>query len=288
MIKVNFKFSNDKSGHLDILTVNLFDTPLAKSWAYAVALNNKERNFYIKFYDRKNKDNEIHKQELYNKILNCIEQLADSPYPYNNEILPKSVAEVDQPMLNRLHRHFTNTNLQICSDTFTDFEIQRTLNPPLQELNNQIHFLETYMPRMLIPGKELCLLPTGTNNTGYDIRSLRSYHSFDHVDLIMDPYILGKTLLQSFFNQDIPMTWDTSGHVRTSGGAIMVIDNHRQQVYNSPEFKDWLESYNLSKEQVFADMPLGNFENGHKDRLLELIKLPNFIESTCETKIIFD
>ena len=55
MIKVNFKFSNDKSGHLDILTVNLFDTPLAKSWAYAVALNNKERNFYIKFYDRNKK-----------------------------------------------------------------------------------------------------------------------------------------------------------------------------------------------------------------------------------------
>ena len=89
----------------------------------------------------------------------------------------------------------------------------------------------------------------------------------EHADVILDTYILGKTLIESFLNQDNPVNWDTSGHVRTNGGCCFLMTDARNRIYKSQEFKNWLQEHNASMNNIYADFPLGNFAPGHKKKL---------------------
>jgi hypothetical protein len=158
---------------------------------------------------------------------------------------------------------------------YSDFENLYELNGILNKLNEEIHTLENFIPteNKLIYNKirtpEIWTINHG-DELGYDILPFRHYHSYEPADLILDSYILGKTLLESFRCNDNPTCWDTCGHVRTNGGACMLLGNGRQELYNSDAFNKWLADYGITKEQSMADFPLGNFVSGHKNKLISL------------------
>jgi hypothetical protein len=268
-MKAHFKFFDKNNNFIDIITVNLFDNPGVKAWAYAVMLNNKERNIGFKFPFGTYSDPEK-KQLLYTDIKQNVASLAEIGLVFNKTI-PESSELIDQLTLNLLHRFFTECCLTIWNDQYTDIELQTRANSLLQKLNTDIHDLEDLCPNGHKEQWSQNLLEIWILNSsqeiGYDIKPFRKYHSTDHADVILDTYILGKTLIESFLTQDNPNHWDTSGHVRTNGGCCFMLSDTRSQIYKSLEFNNWLKQHGVSHDRVYADFPLGNFETGHKEKL---------------------
>jgi hypothetical protein len=165
------------------------------------------------------------------------------------------------------------------------------LNPVLQTLNATIHSIEGYyhtpQRKQWYNQDRSIIFRAGQNENSFDIRPFSSEHSFEPADLILDAHILGKTLIESYLCDDDPTEWDTSGHVRTSGGATALLTNTRQQVYQSFEFQQWIDRYQVNRFQLAADFPLGNFINGDLSRLATLSEDANFVNFSCEIDIKF-
>lgn len=287
MIQAIFKFSNSEQT-IDTFTVDLIDNPGVRAWAYAVLLNDKQRNFFIKpITALKSFYNSNFVNEQYQKIINCINQLDPTQFKFIDPI--PAVEQIDQTFLNRIHRHFTQCCLDIWAYDFHDLNLTNYLNPILQELNTTIHNLEGYYEtpqkkRWNNQGREISIR-AGSDQLSFDISPFRYCHSYNPADVILDAHILGKTLIEGFMCNDNPDNWDTSGHVRTSGGANIMLTDCRQQIYNSPEFEKWLSNYRVDSSKVFADFPLGNFVPGDKERLINLSLDPQFKKLVCEIGI---
>lgn len=286
-MQAHFKFLNTNGEIVDTVSVGLFDTPASLAWQYAVLLNNKNRNVavYRNIGGRTNTLNQDQVDSVFEKICNYITQLADTEFAYTGAV-PATALDIDQQFLNQLHRHFTNTCLEIWNYKFTDFALQIKLNEILQQINILIHSIENYFPtpqKQQWQGQitEVHMYSNG-DSTSYDISPFRECHSYEQADLVLDSHILGKTLIESFMCNDNPKTWDTSGHVRTSGGCVFLLTDHRQQIYNSNEFAQWLADHQTNKESQFADLPLGNLIPGHRGRLNTLLTDTMFNSYKCE------
>ena len=290
-MQADFKFLNTNGEIVDTVSVELLDTPASLAWQYAVHLNNKNRKISSRstIGGYSNIINQAHVDSTFEKICACIDQLADTEFPYTGS-LPETALDIDQQFLNQLHRYFTDSCLEIWNYKFSDFALQITLNEIFQQLNILIHAIENYFPTPQKQqwqgcGKEIHLHSNG-DSTSYDIAPFRGCHSYERADLVLDSHILGKTLIESFMCNDNPAHWDTSGHVRTSGGCVFLLTDHRQQIYNSNEFIEWLSSHQTSKQKQFADLPLGNLIAGHRDRLDTLLTDNMFNKYTCEIALL--
>jgi integrase len=115
---------------------------------------------------------------------------------------------VTQDFMNGLHRHFTNSSAKLWNHQYTNFDQQNNLNTILQELNHSIHTLEFFIPtkhklKYYQNHNEEILIINNGRELGYDMFPFRQYHSYEPADLILDPYILGKTLLETLTKGDI-------------------------------------------------------------------------------------
>ena len=287
MTQAIFKFS-DSTQTIDTFTVDLIDNPGVRAWAYAVLLNKKQRNISLRSISYlQSNHNSSFVTEQYQKMVDYVSQLAPTQFKFN-ERMP-SVDQIDQQFLNRLHRHFTQCCLDMWCYDFYDLTLQAHLNPILQELNNTIHQIEGYYETSQKKhwdrqGKELTIRADG-DQISFDITPFRYCHSYDPADVILDAHILGKTLIESFMCNDNPDNWDTSGHARTSGGATIMLTDCRQQIYNSPEFNQWLSDHGVDRSKVLADFPIGNFVQGDKDRLIKRALDLQFKNLLCEIGI---
>ena len=289
-MQAHFKFLNTNGEIVDTVSVGLFDTPACQAWQYAVFLNNKNRKIsaHSSIGGYTSIANQARINSVFEKICDYINQLANTKFAYNGS-MPATALDIDQPFLNELHRHFANTCLEIWNYKFTDLKLQKNLNEILQQLNTSIHSIENYFPtsqrqQWQGQGKEIHLYSNG-DSPSYDISPFRDGHSYDRADLVLDAHILGKTLIASFMCNDNPATWDTYGHVRTSGGCVFLLTDHRQQIYNSNQFIKWLSDHQTSKEKQFADLPLGNLISGHRDRLNTLLNDTMFNTYKCEINL---
>jgi hypothetical protein len=287
MSRAHFTFrTTDTDKIIDVLTVDLFDTPGSRAWQYAVLLTDKTRTakalngpvVYCKPGDIDYSTDEI--ATCYQQLLECVDQLKATPYPLE-ETVP-ALADIDQHFLNRLHRHFTTTCRSIWSRyTGMTKDHLMLINDVLHRINAIVHALEKYYPTTQKlewnrVGKELEIRPV-VHNGGFDIAEYGESHSFEPADMILDAYILGKTLLESYFTDDDPRQWDTMGHTQTNGGCNLVLTDHRQQMYNSDNFQNWLKiQAGLPGRQVFGDFRLGNFISGHRERAYDLFKYLTF------------
>jgi hypothetical protein len=272
MSRAVYTFTNKEDNQLvDVVEFDLLDNPGCRAWQYAVLLNNKSRTI-----SKKNAvvfttviPSDINDQ--YAHLKSIIDQLSTTEFK-TDLCIPESFDLVTQDFMNALHRHFTNSCAELWDPRYTNFDQQDSLNKMLQELNIDIHKLERFVPTKYKlkyyqnNNDEIWILNDG-RELGYDIFPFRQYHSYEPADLILDPYILGKNLLESFVCDDDPTSWDTHGHMRTNGGACIFLSTHRQEIYESKEFTEWLASRGLTKYQKPADFPLGNFVPGHKVKI---------------------
>jgi hypothetical protein len=278
MSRSRYNFFDQQTNELaEVIEFDLIDNPGCRAWQYAVLLNDKARTLgkccpftYVR--PPANID------EIYNRLKNTINQLEATDFPIEFDI-PESFDQADSDLMNRLHRHFTNSCYALWDYRYAkSVTQQQIIDAILHELNELVHELEIYMAtphRMQLVqqwSQEEVYVQCDGRELGYDIFPFRQYHSFDQADLILDGYILGKTLLQSYVCYDDPASWDTAGHMKTNGGAAITVDDVRQQIYNSSDFNKWLRDYGVEKHQRFADFPLGHFVPGHRYKIESLKK----------------
>jgi hypothetical protein len=178
------------------------------------------------------------------------------------------IGTVDHCSLNHVHRFFTH-NQQRCNtrEFSVDFAYHSAMLM-LDELNLHVHELERYIARGPddIPVDQIEEIklyhPTNYNSdTWCSLADYQQYHSDQHYDVILSSEVLGKTLLQSYLDQDDPTDWDTSGHYASAGGLQITYLPTRQQIYQSNSFKQWLEQHSANPADLRYDFPIGNIQN---------------------------
>jgi hypothetical protein len=278
MSRAVYKFYDQQTSELsEVIEFDLVDNPGCKAWQFAVLLNSKSR-YLKKSSPVRYTPPPANIDEIYNNLKVIISQVNTTEFPVEFDV-PLSFQQVDQDFMNRLHRHFTNSCYTLWDHRYANIgPHQEAVSLVLHELNESIHYLENHLqtPYKIqlaknYPQEEVHVRCNG-EEIGYDIFPFRCYHSYDQADLILDGYILGKTLLESFLCDDNPINWDTAGHMKTNGGAIITVDDVRQQIYNSLEFNNWLQKHNVEKHCRHADFPLGYFVSGHRSKFESLKK----------------
>lgn len=194
------------------------------------------------------------------------------PLPVN------AVDQITQHHLNVWHRWFTentqgsNNNPEIATEVYW-----------LHELNQIVHELETGIcswtrTELQQTGQELNLLPDldahGFGVGSVDLTPHRQYHSWEHADLILDQAVEGKTTMQSFIDNDNPKHWDTTGHHMSWGGCKIVCGTYRQEIYQGPVFREWMDRNAVTQQDLWGDYPLGNIVSRDEAQLNRIFQTP--------------
>lgn len=250
------------------IVVDLVDNPGVKIWAKKCSEIDEQRQIIPqpvpggKPMDRDEWD------RLYQEVKLVHDNLIQSRTPM--PLWVENPEEITQHHLNVWHRWFTDNTAIIDQDN-SSWDLTKE-HFWLHELNQIVHAIEQYFnewPKDQFDGrfaKEINLFvivdALGRPVAGSaDIYEYRQYHTFDHCDLILDQAVHGKTLMQSFIDNDDPNHWDTSGHHVTHGGAKLVINSNRSKIYQSPAFLEWANRNRLDTSKVFADYPLGQIRD---------------------------
>lgn len=275
MSQAIFTFTDRQSNQsIDTVVFDLLDNAGCRAWQYAVMLNANSRIVFpsspIIFQPIRPPD----VNDSYKKLKCAIEELASSDFAFTQAV-PESFETVDQDFLNRLHRHFTSSVATMWYPKYAG-PVDYAIDKVLHDINHLVHTLDEYVPNPTKLKYNRCsntiLALSHGQELSYDIFPFRKYHSYESADLILDSHILGKSLIESFACEDDPTSWDTAGHMRTNGGAIIQLDSFRQELYNSADFLDWLKKHGVEKNQKLADFPLGYFAPGQRSKLESLVK----------------
>jgi hypothetical protein len=224
------------------------------------------------------------------QCLTTLSSLSKLGYIYSGPI-PTSPDKVNAACLNQLHRYFTHNqkelNLSISKlrqknqDPDQLVSLLQQVEVLLQDLNSCVHNMETYCQRaptgiVVDTLEEIKLYHPTDHGTSlwFDLEPYKQYHTQEYCDVILSSEILGKTVLQSYIDQDDPMDWDTSGHYTSAGGVQIVLDDSRQKIYQSADFKQWLSKHNATN--LYYDFPIG--------RVLDRSKLERIRQKLDQTR----
>ena len=207
-----------------------------------------------------------------------IDQLAQHGIIYSGP----DIGTVDHNTLNHVHRFFTHNQKRCNVKRFgNDFDYDSVMSM-LDSINTCVHDLELFLPRgpVDIPVTQIEEIklyhPTQYGTMDWvDLTDYRQYHSDQHYDVILSSEVLGKTLLQSYLDQDDPTDWDTSGHYVSAGGLQISYLPTRQQIYQSNSFKRWLDQHDADLAELMYDFPIGNIQDrdtGPFQQVLEQLK----------------
>jgi hypothetical protein len=256
-----------------ILNVELLDNPAVKSWADHFLQRNLPVEAAKSFNISKRPVslwNDTARQK-YSRLQELLVTLSGIGFSFDYP-QPNSVEEISRDYLNKAHRFFTQ-NQKYVNFNRKDVPNALIITDYFQEVNYLVHDLEEFLD---IEAKPLLADDFNRNwdevllehDTAYDDdnwwfmdESFRSYHSPEFANLILGPQILGKTLIQSFLDQDDPNNWDTSGHYSNNGFLMLMNKPYRQELYNSDVFKNWLSKHGVTPDQMYYDFPIGNVTN---------------------------
>lgn len=283
IIQFDFFDNNEKIEQID---VELHNTRGAQAWAYAVLLNNPSRKVQSPWLPP---EQPARQQQLLLNIHNTIDELNALGYIYPSAF-PTDYTKLNYSHFNLLHRFFTNSEVSLWDNKTKPLDNILAASAPLSKLNTLIHNLELYYPTTkridyIKKAKEM-IISTDCNEIGYDIKPFRNHHTFEHCDVVIDWYILGKTLLESFVSNDDPSEWDTSGNIRTTGGCAFLLTDYRYQTYHSQDFQNWLTEHNCGYQNTHADFPLGNFLPNQKSKAESIYSSRQLSSISCNVSVI--
>jgi len=279
------------------ITVDLFDNPGVRAWAeHCCTIQSTRQVGYQKpvVYDK------TIPPELWPEYQRIQQGLDGTKYAL--PLTADSKTDVTQHHLNVWHRWFTDgtkshpgwmsaPNVQ--ADLRNQFVLLHDLNQLVH--NWEFHLCEWPKPQMAKfgPGVEIVLLPEKTiHGDGPHVEftdEQRQYHSFDSADLVLDQSIHGKSVMQSFLDNDNPNHWDTTGHWISHGGCKLVTDNWKQQAYSSAEFDQWLKKNNTDRSQLKAEFPLGRIRDQDRSFLSQLARgYKTFNNTTVDFVVYID
>jgi hypothetical protein len=195
------------------------------------------------------------------------------------------VFDCNQETLNFWHRFFTYNvlwfpNKDILPNPYdTKFVLPDNVQHQdwfsiVDKINVAVHKLEIYtVPlanKKLIaeqyPLAELTFMPDRQHtdlSTWFPFTKDEQQHNFnsyiDSLDsmVLLNTSILGKSVLQAFYEHDDPTADDCTGRLGSFGGFVIDLTDNRRQLYQSMEFQRWLKQYNLDDTQIPYEFPIG-------------------------------
>lgn len=271
------------------ILIKLFEFPVIKKWfKYSKELNIKKSYFYNgriyqKFFlheeFKKICDN---KWELIKQTLQDIKSLN-----YNIPFTIPEAFNFEQDILNLLHRFFTYNAKWCNSDCIIENPFDRNFQLPknynkkdwfylIDQINTHVHFLDRYT----IPRENRIFVDESypLEYLHFEIKEVDhgKYLNFNHdeyqnnykfLDLnyenivTLDASILGKSILQSFMEQDDPTCWDCQGRHCSAGGFMIYTDNQLKKIYTSVQFQNWIKRYNLESSEIPYEFSIGYIQD---------------------------
>jgi len=242
--------------------ITLVNNPAITAW-----LNFYTRSFNHYFcYSYKNELSETFEIVNYNNAshwFDILVQNLDKIKQYNLEFdknIPEKYTDVNRKWLNDAHRFYT-----VSAANYLTYALE---NDPatliLDNINEAVHKIESSITKNPpnCPVKLIKQIHCEQKHIGeifkFDL-DWKKYHSKQHYDIILDANILGKSLLQSYLDEDDPTQWDTNGHEESLGALLICLDKNRSKIYESSSWQNWLEKYSAKDENLYYDFPVGNF-----------------------------
>lgn len=290
MIKqIKLKFDNQQT-----IVINLLDIPVVQRWA------NFAKNLdFISSDIIPQPQLEITKlinlTEKWQRLVNAVD-LMKTKYKINSEVLSMpSQWNHDQQLLNRLHRFFTyhceltNKKLSVPSKYDPSFQTPdedkkiRELFFDIDEINDAVHKLETssipeYTCQYFIDNNLSCnslIIDQVISRDQYcaDIpkidfteEEIKHNYNFDltkekEFPVVLGRNILGKCVMQSFFENDDPTEFDCTGRIGSFGSFFIDLDWNRKKIYQTSMFNDWCLRWNLDINNLPLEFQIGWVES---------------------------
>lgn len=256
------------------LVIHLLDNPGVQSWANTVLSVPRTAQGFISSNTVPRRYNQEVIETHLEICVKEVKELAKFGYEYPKK-MPVTPADINRSWCNSLHRFFTHTqqtvNVRDMSRMPSELStlLRNTLTASLQNLNDAIHAIEVYLPPDIDYEPKFsfdeiyCSEEPAFDDPGWwrmdDAH--RQYHSSQHASVIFGPQILGKSIIRSYLDGDNPNDWDTTGHYSNNGSLLIQVSDFRQRVYNSDSFKQWLDRWGMTPEQVTYDYPVGTIQD---------------------------
>jgi hypothetical protein len=275
------------------ITIELKQHPTIEKWfKFFQNITNQQPDYYRMFFSdefRLPRRPKIDHKKQWKIIQDSLTVMRDAGYCMPFEI----PAEFDfsQSTLNQLHRFFTyNCDWWHQQETKPN-PFDNNFRPPpewdfaywhsiIRQINQAVHTLEVCVttPTKLLyqePGGKMILpswiLNTPASITGelIEIRYLPfdSYEqscNYEPMDfsrgapVTLNASILGKCMLQSYFEEDDPTAEDARGREGSYGGYCIHLNRRREEIYRSEHFRQWAASYGRTVDSLPLEFQIGH------------------------------
>jgi hypothetical protein len=258
------------------ITINLLDNPAVKRW---IKMSNFDCCFltnipivYRQSYSQADVDFHFRKiKELFDRFKK-FKSLINVPVPI---IRPFYLN--DQHWCNDVHnvfleitRYLQNKNNNYLYST-DPFELE-LLNLG-RDINQHIHILERYSDltqneiavstnyQHKIITASMSNSPAWVSFTQEEQKLYHTRYNDQPHNVVFSNYILGKTFLAGFLNDEKIEGYRVNGTNGTYGHFDIVLDDNRQKIYCSPEFHSWLAKHQINIYDVPLEFPVGDIED---------------------------
>jgi hypothetical protein len=276
------------------ITIELKQHPTIEKWfKFFQNITNNQPDYYCMFFSEENvyiRDKScVDYHHHWKLILESIQALRDI-----NFIIPFGIPteyNFNQKTLNTLHRFFTYNCEWWHNQTTESNPFDEKFVPPrdwdfakwysvIGQINEAVHSLELCTPTatklLYKASRGHPLLPTWVINnpasiTGELINTC--YLPFDSYDqglnyepmdfscgapVTLNASILGKCMLQSYFEEDDPTAEDARGREGSYGGFSIHLDRRREEIYRSAHFQQWAEKYGRTVDSLPLEFQIGH------------------------------
>jgi hypothetical protein len=288
------------------VTITLKQHPTIEKWFnFFQDLTSRQPDYYRMFFSDESRyvrdKSFVNFAQHWKTLLDSFEILRESGYqiPF---VLP-SEFDFNQKTLNTLHRFFTYNCEWWYRQATEPNPFDKTFIPPpgwdfshwysiIGPINESVHNLELCTPtdtkQMYRVSKGESLLPSWIINnpasvTGELIRTC--YLPFDSYDqsfnyepmdfsrgapVTLNSSILGKCMLQSYFEEDDPTAQDARGREGSYGGYCIHLNKKRQEIYQSDHFRQWAAGYGRTVESLPLEFQIGYVSESSCENLFHL------------------
>jgi hypothetical protein len=254
--------------------------------------------------DLRDSNDTINSSEYWNQIKSAIDKLKQINYTF--PFLVSDEFDRSQDTLNQLHRFFTYNvlwyhDLSIKPDKKNPFDenfkipeymsFQQWLDI-VDEINLAVHKLQSSCytnknRKFILDQHPLSMICSPVRKSHTDLNTWLQFtiedqaHNFEEYMALelpmvtLDDSILGKSVLQSFYENDDPNAQDCTGRLGSFGGFVIELDDTRKNIYRSTEFTSWAKSHNRALDSLPLEFPIGyipDFEN-QRSTLLQKMKI---------------
>jgi hypothetical protein len=283
-MQIQVWFSNDK-----YIDVRLFDNKTAAKWFDHFSALSK-LDYYKSEIIFGFPSHRVNVDSVWNVLSTAIDKLNSIGYTVPFTIPPKF--NYSQSTLNLLHRFFTYNAIwyhdnKLDSSIVNPFDSKFILPSEMSyvewldiidPINSSVHKLAnvtipTDNKKLLINKLKISNVYIAPNNRNpLDLSPWLPFteedqqHNYTYFDselplVVLDGSILGKCVLENFFDDDDLNAKDCTGRVGSYGGFFIDLNANRKKVYRSQEFKTWVEKHNRSVESLPLEFSIGHVIN---------------------------